>query len=175
MVGTFAAILAGMVLLGFIGAATVIAAVVAFREGVFEQRVAGPPVHLEAAAEAPPSALSEMGMRLMKTPALSADAARAFYHAARIDPGDGSNARLAAVACESAAIAELRFDVERRTLSEDDKKRARDQALAMPGDEARQAALERAARLLPADVELRAALDAARQQRLDQIKALAEL
>ena len=50
----------------------------------------------------------------------------------------------------------------------------RDEALATQGDEARQAALERAARLLPTDTELRAALDAARQQRLEAIrKALA--
>jgi pSer/pThr/pTyr-binding forkhead associated (FHA) protein len=171
MVGTFVAILAVMLLVGFLGTATLIAALVAYREGVFDQ----PPAKVPAATPstggaAPSSELAELGMHLMKTPALSADAARAFYHAAQLDPGDGSNARLAAVACESAAIAELRYDIERKELTDDEKKKARDEALATQGDEARQAALERAARLLPTDPELRAALDAARQQRLEAIR-----
>jgi hypothetical protein len=109
-------------------------------------------------------------MHLMKTPGLSADAARAFYHAARLDPADGSSARLAAVACESAAIAELRYDIERRTLTDDGKKKVRDDALAITDDEDRHAALERAARLLPTDVEGRAALDVAREKRLEAIR-----
>jgi hypothetical protein len=109
-------------------------------------------------------------MHLMKTPALSADAARAFYHAARLDPSDESNARLAAVACESAAITELRYDIERRTLTDDEKQTLRDEALAITDDEARQAALERAARLFPTDAEVRAALDAAREKRLETIR-----
>ena len=110
------------------------------------------------------------GWNLLKTPALSADAARAFYHAARLDPADAANARMAAVACESAALVELRYDIERRALSEAEKQRARDEALTAAGDETRQAALERAARLVPSDADLRAALDAARQKRLDEIR-----
>jgi pSer/pThr/pTyr-binding forkhead associated (FHA) protein len=171
MVGTFVAILAAMLLLGFLGTATLIGVAVAYREGVFDRQPATAPAEVPAA---PSSELAQLGMHLLKTPALSADAARAFYHAARLDPADGSNARLAAVACESAVIAELRYDIERRKLTDDEKKKVRDEALAMKGDEARQAALERAARLLPTDTELRAALDAAREQRLEAIrKALA--
>jgi hypothetical protein len=166
MVGTFVAILAAMLLLGFLATAGLIGAAVAYREGMFDQATTAP----DATPTAPPSELAQLGMHLMKTPALPGDAARAFYHAARLDPADGSNARLAAVACEAAAIAELRYDIERRTLTDDEKKKVRDEALAAQGDEARQAALERAARLLPTDPELRAALDAARAQRLETIR-----
>lgn len=170
MVGTFVAILAAVLFVAFLVVAALIGVVVAYREGMFEQR---PAASVEIPAESS-SELAQLGMHLMKTPALPADAARAFYHAARLDPGDGSNARLAAVACEAAAIAELRYDIERRKLTDDEKKKVRDEALAAQGDEARQAALERAARLFPTDPALRAALDAARQQRLEVIrKALA--
>jgi pSer/pThr/pTyr-binding forkhead associated (FHA) protein len=167
MVAPVAAILAGLVLLGFLGAAALIALAFAIRADAFDEPSAGP-AEIPAATS---SGLAQLGMHLMKTPALSADAARAFYHAARLDPADGSSARLAAVACESAAIAELRYDIERRTMSDEEKKRVRDEALATTGDDARQAALERAARLLPADVELRSALDVARQKRLEEIRS----
>jgi hypothetical protein len=167
MVGPFVAILAAMLLLGFLATAAVIGAVVAYRQGVFDREPTTEPAEVLPASS---SELAQLGMHLMKTPALSADAARAFYHAARLDPADESSARLAAVACESAAIAELRYDIERRTLTDDEKKKLRDEALATTDDEARQAALERAARLFPTDAEVRAALAVAREQRLETIR-----
>jgi pSer/pThr/pTyr-binding forkhead associated (FHA) protein len=167
MMGTFIAILLAMLFVLFVATVGAIGAGIAYYEGMFDQPATTAPAEVPAA---PSSELAQLGMHLMKNPALPADAARAFYHAARLDPGDGSNARLAAVACEAAAIAELRYDIERRKLSDEEKKKVRDEALAMQGDEARQAALERAARLLPNDVEVRAALDAARAQRLEAIR-----
>ncbi len=167
MVGAVAAILAAMVALGFLGTAAIFA--LAYTSGVFDDPTIASTSDGVAATH-PSSALSTLGMDLLKTPALSADAARAFYHAARLDPADAANARMAAVACESAALVELRYDIERRALSEAEKQRARDEALTAAGDETRQAALERAARLVPSDADLRAALDAARQKRLDEIR-----